>query len=42
MKTRWVMSSSMYTAKAVTDVETKLLGEGLKLPSKVSTPLSSG
>ena len=41
-KLQWTMSSTNYTVKAVTDVKTKLKEEGLKLLSKVSTPLSSG
>ena len=37
-----VVSSSNYTLKAVADVESKLKKQGLKLPSKASTPLSLG
>ena len=36
------MLSTNFAAKAVADVKTKLNEEGLKLPTKVSTPLSSG
>lgn len=42
MKIRWAMSSSKYTAKAISDVEVKLKEEGLKLPTNVATPLSLG
>ena len=36
------MSLTKHTAKAVADVKAKLSEEGLKLPTNVKTPLSSG
>ena len=41
-KARWAMSSSNYTKKAIDEVERELKEAGLKLPTKVTTPLSSG
>lgn len=41
-KVRWAMSSTNYTRKAVEEVERELTEAGLKLPTKVTTPLSSG
>ena len=41
-KVRWAMSSTKYTTEAVADVESKLKAEGLMLPTKVTTLLSSG
>jgi len=41
-KHRWALSSTKYTKKALDDVRRKLASEGLKLPTKVTTPLSSG
>jgi hypothetical protein len=41
-KVRWAMSSTNYTKKAIEEVERELREGGLKLPTKVTTPLSSG
>jgi hypothetical protein len=41
-KVRWAMSSTNYTWKAVEEVERELRETGLKQPTKVTTPLSSG
>ena len=41
-KVRWAMSSTKYTKRAISDVELELDAIGKRLPSKASTPLSSG
>jgi hypothetical protein len=41
-KPRWAMSSQNYTNKALEEVERELREAGLKLPTKVTTPISSG
>ena len=41
-KPRWAMSSQNYTKKALEEVERELREAGLKLPTKVTTPISSG
>ena len=41
-KARWALSSTSYTKKAIEEVERELKKSHLKLPAKVTTPLSSG
>jgi Reverse transcriptase (RNA-dependent DNA polymerase) len=41
-KTRWAMSSDLYVKRAVADVEHELAQIDERLPTKVTTPLSSG
>jgi hypothetical protein len=41
-KVRWAMSSTNYTKKAIEEVKRELQEGGLNLPTKVTTPLSSG
>jgi hypothetical protein len=40
-KTRWAMSSTKYTKKAIDEVERELAGREQKLSTKVTTPLST-
>ena len=42
MEARWALSLTKYTKKALDDVKRKLASEGLKLPTKITTTLSSG
>jgi hypothetical protein len=41
-KTRWAMSSTNYTKKAIKTVEAELFQVGLKLPTKAPTPFTGG
>jgi hypothetical protein len=41
-KVRWALASTKYTRRAIADLETELDSIGKRLPTKVSTPLSSG
>ena len=41
-KAQWAMSSTKYTKRAISDVELELDAIGKRLPSKASTPLTSG
>jgi hypothetical protein len=41
-KAHWVTSSTNYMKKAIEEVKWELREENLKLPTKVTTPLSSG
>ena len=41
-KVRWGLCSEQYVAEAIRNVEAELQAKKLKLPSKTSTPLSSG
>ena len=41
-KTRWAMSSTKYTKKAIAEVERELQKVDKRLPTKVTTPLGSG
>jgi hypothetical protein len=41
-KVRWAMSSTKYTKRAILELEVKLDAIGKRLPTKVTTPLSSG
>ena len=41
-KIRWAMSSTKYTGKAIEEVERELKVRGLKLPTRVTTPVANG
>ena len=41
-KVRWTMSSTKYTKRAIADIEVELDAIGKRLPTKVTTPLTSG
>ena len=41
-KARWAMSSTKYTKRAISELEVELDAIGKRLPTKVTTPLSSG
>ena len=41
-KVRWAMSSTKYTKRAISELEVELDAIGKRLPTKVTTPLSSG
>jgi len=41
-KARWAMSSTNYTKKAILEVERALKAADMQLPTRVTTPLSTG
>jgi hypothetical protein len=41
-KIRWAMPSTKYTGKAIEEVELELEVWGLKLPTRVTTPVANG
>ena len=41
-KVRWAMSSTKYTKQAIADIEVELDAIGKRLPTEVTTPLTSG
>lgn len=42
MKERWALSAYSYTKKAIEEVEREVTAANIRLPTKVTTPLSSG
>jgi hypothetical protein len=41
-KIRWAMSSTKYTGKTIEEVERELKVRGLKLATRVTTPVANG